>query len=31
MIADGTLPAAKIGAQWRIRPEVVADMLGASA
>jgi excisionase family DNA binding protein len=31
MIADGTLPAMKIGAQWRIRPEVVAEMLGASA
>jgi excisionase family DNA binding protein len=31
MIADGRLPAVQIGPQWRIRPEVVADILGASA
>jgi excisionase family DNA binding protein len=31
MIRDGKLPAAKIGQQWRIRPEVVADMLGIPA
>jgi excisionase family DNA binding protein len=31
MIADGTLPAVRVGVQWRIRPEVVAEILGASA
>jgi excisionase family DNA binding protein len=31
MIADGRLPAVQIGRQWRIRPEHVAAMLGASA
>lgn len=31
MIADGELPAVKIGKQWRIRPERVAEMLGATA
>lgn len=29
MIADGRLPAVKIGAQWRIRPQdVAAAMVG---
>jgi excisionase family DNA binding protein len=31
MIRDGKLPAAKIGQQWRIRPEVVSEMLGIPA
>ncbi len=31
MIRDGKLPAAKIGQQWRIRPEVASEMLGIPA
>lgn len=28
MIADGRVPAVRIGQQWRIRPEAVRDILG---
>ncbi|WP_082974819.1 helix-turn-helix domain-containing protein [Mycobacterium sp. 1245805.9] len=31
MIRSGKLPAVKFGGAWRIRPEVVAELLGISA
>lgn len=30
MIDEGSLPAVKVGKQWRIRPEHVAQRLGAA-
>jgi excisionase family DNA binding protein len=30
-IADGRMPAVKVGQQWRIRPEHVRELLGIPA